>query len=86
MSRTPLTFVVAEIDHDAMRTDGERVRDGWEGAPLLVWAVGRDEVARLMRRVAIQPDSPMLERREDLGFWCPAVLAMNSAVGIRDPR
>ena len=83
---TPLTFVVAEIDHDAMRTDGERVQDGWEGTPLLIWAVGRDEVAGLMRRVAIEPDWPMLERQEDLGFRCPAVLATNSSVGIRDPR
>ena len=54
--------------------------------PRLFWAVGRGEVAGLVRRVAIQPDWPMLEQREDLGFGCPAVLTMNSAVGIQDPR
>ena len=70
MSRmTPLTLLMANFDDDAMRTDGERVRDDCEGAPLIIWAVGRDEVAGLMRRIAIQPDEPLLERREDLDFW-----------------
>ena len=46
MSRmTPLTLVMVDFDGDVDRSDGECVQYDCEGAPLIIWAVGRNEVA-----------------------------------------
>ena len=42
---TPLTLVMVDFDGNVDRSDGERVRYDCKGVPLIIWAVGRDEVA-----------------------------------------
>ena len=87
MSRmTPLTLVMVDFDGNSDRSDGERVRYDCEGAPLIIWAVGRDEVAGRSAPLLSSRTISCWSGRKMYWFSVSRRLDYKSAVGIRDPK